>query len=161
MADERKRTDLFRKKSIVEASSPEDLEGYITTAKPSMWLLFLSVIFMLIGLLVWTVFGTLYSSMEAGCRVDGNKAEIFIGEGDYEKLREESYIELNGEKYTVFSVAGPGLADEESDDFLLRAAGIKDDEWYYTLFFSTDLHDGEYKSKVIYQKISPITFIIN
>ena len=51
-------SDLFRKKSIDRVSSPEQLNDYIRVTTPSVWLVLLAVILLLIGLLIWSIFGT-------------------------------------------------------------------------------------------------------
>lgn len=50
-------SDLFRKKSIDRVSSPEQLNDYIRVTTPSVWLVLLAVILLLIGMLIWSIFG--------------------------------------------------------------------------------------------------------
>ena len=51
-------SDLFRKKSIDRVSSPEQLNDYIRVTTPSVWLVRLAVILLLIGMLIWSIFGS-------------------------------------------------------------------------------------------------------
>jgi len=50
--------DLFRKKNLDKISSPEQLNDYIRVTKPSVWLTLLAVLLLLVGMLVWSVLGT-------------------------------------------------------------------------------------------------------
>ena len=51
-------SNLFRKKSIDRVSSPEQLNDYIRVTKPSVWLVLIAVILLLIGMLIWGIFGS-------------------------------------------------------------------------------------------------------
>jgi len=161
MADRKKGSQIFREKSIERVSAPEQLDQYITVTKPSLWILTVSLLLMLIGALVWATFGRLDSSSVVGCKIEAGTVTTYITEAEYKKVKNESYIEINGKKILISEVTGPTLAGEESDTFLLKSTGIDSGEWYYTVICTSDLADGEYKGKVVYQIISPITFIFN
>ena len=51
-------SNLFRKKSIDRVSSPEQLNDYIRVTKPSVWLVLIAVVLLLIGMLIWSIFGS-------------------------------------------------------------------------------------------------------
>ncbi|MCR5791508.1 MAG: hypothetical protein K6G83_16650 [Lachnospiraceae bacterium] len=48
---------IFREKSLERVSSPEELNDYIRVTTPSVWIILAAVVFLLLGLLVWAVFG--------------------------------------------------------------------------------------------------------
>ena len=49
---------LFRQKSIDRINSPEQLNDYIRVATPSVWLVLAALVLLLIGMLAWSVLGT-------------------------------------------------------------------------------------------------------
>ena len=51
-------SDLFRKKSMEKISSPEELNDYIRVTTPSVWLVLLATVILLLGMLAWSIFGT-------------------------------------------------------------------------------------------------------
>jgi len=161
MADRRKNSAVFREKSLDKVASPENLDSYIRSTTPSLWLALGAVIILLVGVIIWGIFGKLDSASTVGCTVENGVITVYIKEIEAEKLSEGSYIEIDGLRYGIASVKGPTLVSAASDVFLLQAAEIGDSEWYYELTGSTDLADGQYKGRVVYEKISPITFIIN
>ena len=161
MADRKKHTDVFREKSLEQVSSPESLDKYIRSTTPSLWLLLGTIILVLVGVIAWSSFGKIDSASVVGCRAEGGIVTSYIKEAEYEKLCDASYVEVNGEQYPVASVTGPAIAGEESDSFLTQAAELEDGAWYYTVTCRAPLADGEYKGRVVYEQISPITFIIN
>jgi len=152
---------LFRQKSLKRFSSPEELNQYIKSTSPSVWILLASFIILLTGVMVWAVFGKIDSACVAGCVVENGELTVYLPEADQEKIREDSYVEIEGDSYTISAVEGPILATDASDSFLLQAAQISSGEWFCLVKGKTDLKDGKYKGKVIFEQISPITFIMN
>ena len=51
-------SDLFRKKAMDRVSSPEDLNEYIKVITPSVWLLLTAIIILLVGMVVWSISGS-------------------------------------------------------------------------------------------------------
>lgn len=62
---------IFRQKSIDRVSSPEQLNDYIRVTTPSVWLVLIAIILLLVGMVAWSVLGT----VEAHA-ADGSKSEI-------------------------------------------------------------------------------------
>lgn len=49
---------VFREKNMERINSPEEMNDYIKVASPGVWMVLLAIIFLLIGTLVWGIFGT-------------------------------------------------------------------------------------------------------
>ena len=49
---------IFRQKSIDRVSSPEQMNDYIRVTTPTVWLVLLALVILLLGMLAWSVFGT-------------------------------------------------------------------------------------------------------
>ena len=49
---------IFREKSIKRVSSPEQLNDYIRVTTPSVWVVLAALIILLLGILAWSVLGT-------------------------------------------------------------------------------------------------------
>lgn len=52
-------SSIFRQKSIDRVSSPEKLDDYIRVTKPSVWMTLAAVGVLLVGTIVWGIFGEL------------------------------------------------------------------------------------------------------
>ena len=48
---------IFRQKSIDKVSSPEKLDDYIRVTTPSVWITLIAILLLLVGALVWGIFG--------------------------------------------------------------------------------------------------------
>ena len=65
MAEEPRKT-IFREKSIQRVSSPEELNDYIRVTTPSVWFVLIALVILLLGMLAWSVFGTVEKHGEDG-----------------------------------------------------------------------------------------------
>ena len=55
MSDKR---SVFREKSIESIKSPDKLNDYIRVSSPGVWLVMAAIFFLLAGILIWSIFGT-------------------------------------------------------------------------------------------------------
>ncbi|ETP73234.1 hypothetical protein UYO_0700 [Lachnospiraceae bacterium JC7] len=51
--------DLFRKKSLENISNPDQINDYIKISSPSVWLILIAILMVLIGSIIWGVFGVI------------------------------------------------------------------------------------------------------
>ncbi|MCR5402316.1 MAG: hypothetical protein K6E91_00640 [Butyrivibrio sp.] len=49
---------IYREESIERISSPEKLNDYIRVSSPSMWLIMAAIIILLLGVLAYSIFGS-------------------------------------------------------------------------------------------------------
>ena len=50
---------VFREKTLSKVSQPEDLNDYIRVTRPSVWIVLAAMVLLLIGIVVWMVFGSI------------------------------------------------------------------------------------------------------
>lgn len=163
MADNNKNGNntIFRQKSLDRVTSVEDLDKYIKTTTPSLWLLLASIIIFLLGIIVWAVVGKINVESVSGCSINKGTVSCLIAEDRVEKIDEDSYIEINGKVISIDEIKGPFKASEDSNQSLLHNSLIEYDSWYYEVCGTTDLNDGVHKGKVVFEKISPIIYVVN
>ena len=59
-------SELFRKKSLERIQAPEELNDYIRVTTPSVWLVLLATAVLLLGMLAWSIFGTVNMNNDDG-----------------------------------------------------------------------------------------------
>ena len=69
---------LFREKSMEKVSSPEQLNDYIRVTTPSVWLVLLALVILLVGILAWSVFGTVTLNLTDGTTETINPISMII-----------------------------------------------------------------------------------
>ena len=57
---------IFRQKNVEKVQSPEQLNDYIRVDAPSAWLAVAACVLLLLGFLVWSVFGTVEARSDDG-----------------------------------------------------------------------------------------------
>ena len=57
---------IFRKKSMDRISSPEQLNDYIRVTTPSVWIVLGALIVLLVGMVLWSILGTVEAHAEDG-----------------------------------------------------------------------------------------------
>ena len=67
MAEDKKESSgIFREKSMERVSSPEALNDYIRVTTPSVWVVLAALVILLVGMLAWSIFGTVSVHREDG-----------------------------------------------------------------------------------------------
>lgn len=155
---------IFRKKSIDRVSSPEELNQYIKTTKPSVWLFLAAVIILLVGTIVWSATGHIYSGAECGVSVVNGRYSCYVSEETFSKMTDKSFPKVDESEGSIpDSITGPTQIDAElyDENYNLHVAGLNIDDWCYEVCGAIDLPDGKYKGEMIFESLSPITFIFN
>jgi len=152
---------IFRQKSLDRVSSPEELDKYIKTTTPSLWVLLVAIIVFLFGVIVWGVTGKIESNLKTGFVTDGTNVKFFISEEYKDRLTEDSYIEINDNKYEITNISKLTNSNEINNEYLLHMANLSQDDWYYVASGKCNLSAGEYSGKIVFEVISPIKFVLN
>ncbi|MBQ9333858.1 MAG: hypothetical protein IJS12_05940 [Lachnospiraceae bacterium] len=63
--------NIFRQKNLDKMSAPDQLNDYIRVTTPSVWLVLAALIILLIGMLCWSILGTVEVT-----DADGNVSQI-------------------------------------------------------------------------------------
>ncbi len=154
--------NLFRKKSIDKISSPEQLGDYIRVSNPGVWIVLIASLFLLIGFLVFAVFGRINTVIPLAAVSEQDTVYCYIKEGDLDKIRLDMPIMIEGQSYNIIDISStPTSLDDGADDYLLYAGEIMPGEWVYTANLDANLEDGIYEASITTESIALITFIIN
>lgn len=153
---------LFRKKSLQRISSPEELNDYVKVANPGVWMALGAIALLLIGFIVWGVFGKIEASIGAVIIADEGKCSCYIKEADVTKVATGMPVKCGEDEFTVSSV---GRVSDEADEllsdyakYLLKAS---DGEWIRPVTINGTTKDGVFEARIITESINPITFILN
>ncbi len=55
---------VYREKSIKKIDSPEKLDDYLKVTTPKVWIVLLAIIVLIVGFVVWAIFGVINTSTE-------------------------------------------------------------------------------------------------
>lgn len=144
----RQQNQIFRKSSIDRMNSPEQLNDYIKVANPGVWITLAAVILLLLGMLIWAVFGTIETKTGAGLRVENGVGTAYIAATEIGDIAAGQQIEAGGVVGTITAVSkAAGESGLEDPVYVVRAE-------------LPGLADGTYAASITLERIHPIRFIL-
>lgn len=154
---------LFRKSSIDRVNSPEQLNDYIRVTNPGVWIILLAVCALLVGVVIWGVFGVIETKVETTLIVENSKAICYLSQDDYSSIKEGMKVETDlGEGVIEKVEKNPVEINDSYSSYFLFLSGLKAGDFAYTAEVSLDgVEDGVYKAQLIVDSINPIYFVIH
>lgn len=154
--------NLFRNKTLKKISSPEQINDYIKTSNPSIYIILSAVVILIVGALIWAVFGELELVVTSVTVCESKEAYCYISENDMEKIGANTYVRINSTEYKLGEKSSlPILASEIISPYGLHIGGIGDDEWVYAVQIEAMLDDGLYSTDIVIESVSPISLLMN
>ena len=153
---------IFRKKSLDQINSPEQLTEYIKVTNPALWVLLAAVIILLTGVCVWGVLGTLDTKLTVCAISDGKQVVCYVNEQSIGSVKSGMLVEIDGNEYTLTAVAqAPISIDEEFNAYALHVGNLQVGQWVYAVQTDAELAAGVYTAQIIIDRVAPISFIMN
>ena len=121
---------VFRKKSLEQISSPEQLNDYLRVTNPAVWLLLTAVILLLVGVLIWSSVASIDSF-----------AQIHFDDAQIAGSVQTGMTVTVGDTQSVITSIGKG---EDGSVFAVA---------------ETTLTDGIYSAKVVYRQTQVIRLL--
>ena len=69
--EEKKEFKLFREKSLEAIESPESMNDYLQVTSPGVWIVLAAIIAILIGAVLWSVFGRINTTVDVAVECSG------------------------------------------------------------------------------------------
>ena len=151
---------IFRKKALDRISSPEELDQYLTVTGPGVWLPLLAVVVLLIGSIVWMVFGQIHVTMTAAVESANGQVVCYVPAG--QKSSVSGTVTIAGTEYTLRDVgyATQPVTDELSSS--VRWAGsLALGDTVAPMLVDATLPEGVYTGEIIVETVNPIKYVIN
>ena len=136
--------EIYRKKSLDKAKSPDNLDDYIRVSNPSVWLLLISVIVLLIGACAWGIFGHVDRTVSSVVSVQNEEAVCYVAEEDIASIKDGMTVEYADNEAVITNIGGK---QDQGYECELEADSYPD--------------DGIYEGKVVIKRYKPISFVMN
>lgn len=153
---------IFRKASLDRMSSPEQLNDYIKVTHPGVWLVLVAVALLLVGLVVWSVFGKLTTVRDAVAVVENGGATCYIASAAADVIAVGQPIRLADAEGTITDIATtPTAINADFDAYAMYVGGFQVGDFVVLIMADIDAPNGVYPAKVIVESVSPISFLLN
>lgn len=156
-------TNLFRKSSIDRVNSPEQLNDYIRVANPSVWIVLTAIVFLLLGIVIWGVFGTVETKIDTTVVVQNGNAVAYVSGDNLSSLNEGLTVRVDGVDGIIESLNKvPVEITKNFSSYFLYLSGLQIGDFVYAVNVSlTGVEDGIYSSSIVVDSINPIYFVIH
>ena len=157
--------NIFRPSYKTNVNSPDELNKFLHTTSPKVWV-FLSLIgIFLILFILWSIFGTIPNVIECGCQVDkDNSSYIYINTSEAAYVQPGMKVDIDGKSYIIASLEPNAVKQDGSiDNLALYYSHIGSDDAFYCAKISPAVSSpGIYKALVhITSDIPPYKILFN
>lgn len=154
---------IFNQKSMKRITTPEELKDYIRVANPGIWMILSAVIILLIGVCVWGVFGRLDTDIKVTLAVDEKGAFCYVTTENFFKIHEGMSVVLDDTEICVLGKLPktPVSADSIRNEYVLYVSDMEEELWLYEVPLVGDAPFGTYDARIVLERVSPISFIMN
>ncbi len=160
--NEQPKIKLFREKSLEAIESPESLNDYLRVTSPGVWLILAAVIALLIGAVLWGVFGRIHSERAAAVVVDETGSWCYIPSDSLKGALAHGSVSVDGVRYDLDADAGLTmlLIPEDASSRLLKAGNLKAGDLAAKVAADTDLTLGIYSGTVVTEDLKPMSLLL-
>lgn len=154
---------VFREKSLERISSPEDLDSYLRVSNPPMWIGLLSAVLLLVGALVWGIFGTMESTVKSVTVCRDGEAVCYVSDANYDRVQPDNEVRVGQVTAHITSAEKEAVrAETVLNDYAMHLSDLDEGEFVHalTLDAAPDA-DGSYASTVVVERIAAIRFLWN
>lgn len=156
-------TNLFRKSSIDRVNSPEQLNDYIRVANPSVWILLVAIVFLLVGVVIWGVFGTVETKVNTTLIAQNGTVSAYVSSDNLSSLKEGMTVRVDDKEGVIKSISKiPVEVNDNFSSYFLYISGLQTGDFVYEVGASVpELEDGVYSASIVVDSINPIYFVIH
>ena len=156
--------NIFRKTSLDRISSPEQLNDYIRVTNPGLWMIMSTVIFLLVGICVWGIFGRLDTTIAVGAVTENNQTLCYVKESDVQAMDAGMQVWIGDAQYQISSILPqPIQVDDTFAQYLLHVGSLSEGEWVFAAVL--DGTHGEngviMEAEIVIESIAPMSFVLN
>ena len=154
-------TRLYRKETLDRVNSPEQLNDYIRVVDSGVWISLTAAILLLIGVVIWAVFGEIETTVETGAVASGGKVVCFVSDTDVGHITVGMKAQVGGADGTVSAVSEtPFRIRGQVDDYILYLGDFSEGDFCYIVEVAAKgLSDGVYDAVITVDDIKPISFV--
>lgn len=153
---------VFRSSSLDRVSSPEQLNDYIRLSKPSVWLVLIATIVILIGVVVWSIFGTLTTTQATVAVSNEGSVVCLVTVENAAKIAVGMEVRIGDNVGDILAISGsPILVSENFDSYVTHLGGFQVGQWVYQVQVQLTVADGVYPAQIVIEKLSPMSFVLN
>ena len=162
MSEEQPKAKLFREKSLEAVESPESLNDYLRVTSPGVWLVMGTIIALLIGCILWGIFGHIRTTADFAVSVSPERSVCYVNYELVDKVLARGVIRVNGYDYPLKTDEDLNviIVSEETPTRVLLSGNLSVGDPVVEVPVITDLEDGYYTGEVVTEDLKPISLLL-
>ena len=160
--EEKQKVKLFREKSLEAIESPESLNDYLHVTSVGVWLVMAAVIAILLGMILWSIFGSIDTSVELAVSSSDGQAVCYVPYGSLEKVLQQGNVTVNGQSYSLIQDpnAEVEIVSETMNPYLRIAGNLKVGDMMLKVPLDGTLEDGVFTATAVTERLQPISLLL-
>lgn len=160
--EEKKEFKLFRERSIESIDSPESLNDYLQVTSPGIWLVLVAVISILIGVIFWSIYGRINTTVTLAVISDGEKQTCLIPYDKMDDILSTGVIVVDEHIYSLQSDSDMEtmIVSDTTNPYVRIKGNLEIGDVIVGIPITADLPEGVYTGTVITETLQPISLLI-
>ena len=160
--EEKKEFKLFREKSLEAVESPEALNDYLRVTSPGVWLVLSAVIVLLIGAVLWGIFGCINTTLPVAVSSAEGQCVCVVPYEALERVMGIDTVSVDGQDYALRHDQDIRtlIVSEETSPYIRVASGLSIGDVAVAIPVDAPLADGIYTGTVITESLQPISLLL-
>ena len=151
---------IFRDKSLEQLSNPEQLTSYLRVAGSGVWFVLIGIIVLIGGLIVWGIFGRIYTTVTVPAEVENGQVSCYILADDISLDSEKFDVEIGDQHMTAASSqAETRTMDSSADPSLYISGYLSPGKNVVVLTCDTTLKNGFYNAVITTETLNPVSLL--
>ena len=153
---------LFREKSLKAIESPEALNDYLRVTSPRVWLVLAAVIVLLTGVIIWSIFGRIDTTMQVAVVSNEEHALCYIPYDALEQSVLSGSVTVNGESYPLLTGEDTRVfvVSDETDPFIRVAGTLESGDVAVEIAVDGTPGVGVFSGTIVTDRLQPITLLL-
>ena len=160
---EEKQFKLFREKSLEAVESPESLNDYLKVTSPRVWLILAAIIMLLIGCVLWGIFGRINTSISVAVTSAGGKCVCLAPYDAMQSVKvKDLYVTVDGQEYplNMDAEAETFIISEDTNPYIRLASGLNLGDVAIGIPVNAQLAEGIYQGSLLTESLQPISLLL-
>ena len=161
MADEQK-PKLFREKSLEAIDSPEALNDYLRVTSPGVWLVLTTVVVLLAGAIVWSVFGRIETTTTLAVQSEDGATSCYVPYDILDQVVKRGSVSVRDHEYRLKTERNIKVTviSAETNPVVLVVGNLQEGEMTVEVPVDAKLAEGVYEGKVVTESLQPISLLL-
>ena len=159
---EENKTQLFRQKSLETIESPESLNDYLRVTSPGVWLVLAAVIALLVGTVLWGIFGRINTTAQVAVVASGEKCVCLVPYDSLMGVVSSGSVNVDSQDYPLDTAADYEVViiSESTNPYTRVTGGLDVGDVAVEVPVEASLPDGVYAGTVITESLRPISMLL-